>query len=87
VYGIHTTARFVRWISRSNRRGTFQFGYLCQTDRVEGKAKPENKTLAGFGSISLKPILSTYLGDKPDRFCEVFAELSLCTPTKKTAVK
>jgi phage N-6-adenine-methyltransferase len=46
---------FVRWISRSNRRGTFQFCYLCQTQRVEGKAKPENKTLAGLGSIALKP--------------------------------
>jgi ParB family chromosome partitioning protein len=46
---------FVRWISRNNKRGTFQFCYLCQTQRVEGKAKPENKTLAGLGSIALKP--------------------------------
>ena len=46
---------FIRWIKRTNKRGTFQFCYLCQTHRVEGKAKPENKTLAGLGSIALKP--------------------------------
>ena len=46
---------FIRWIKRTNKRGTFQFCYLCQTERVEGKAKPENKTLAGLGSIALKP--------------------------------
>ena len=46
---------FIRWIKRTNKRGTFQFCYLCQTHRVEGKPKPENKTLAGLGSIALKP--------------------------------
>ncbi len=46
---------FVRWISRNNKRGTFHFCYLCRTQRVEGKAKPENKTLAGLGSLALKP--------------------------------
>jgi hypothetical protein len=46
---------FVRWIKRTNKRGTFQFCYLCQTERVEGKPKPENKTLAALGSIALKP--------------------------------
>lgn len=54
---------FIRWIERKNLKGTFQFCYLCQTQRVEGKSKPENRTLAAIGSIAPKP-------SKPER--EVF---------------
>ena len=52
---------FIRWITRSNRRGEYNFCYLSQTKWIEGK--PKNQTLAALGSISEKPT-------KPER--EVF---------------
>jgi hypothetical protein len=52
---------FIRWITRSNRKGEYIFCYLSETKWIEGK--PKNKTLAALGSISEKPT-------KPER--EVF---------------
>jgi hypothetical protein len=46
---------FIRWIERTKSQGTFQFCYLCKTQRVSGKSNPENRTIAALGSIALKP--------------------------------
>lgn len=49
---------FVRWIARTNKKGLYEFAYLCQTTRDLGKV--QNHTICALGKIPLQP-------DKLDR--------------------
>lgn len=49
---------FVRWISRTNKKGLYDFAYLCQTTRELGKV--QNHTICPLGKIPQQP-------DKLDR--------------------
>jgi hypothetical protein len=44
---------FVRWIARTNKKGLYEFAYLCQTTRDLGKV--QNHTICALGKIPPKP--------------------------------